>query len=805
MDIVSTASCDSKTASENNLNSPQSNRTKPAPPPGAFIYYQDQHSRACDRRHAATWTYAGAKQWFSVTEITPPEKPSAQIAAEKEDRKTHSASRNGIPTKQRPQSEMTEVGPDNPCPVCSKENACKITDDGLIVCFRHQGEVSGFRYLGADKKSGVCGLYRREGEGQTEPKSNGKPRTENEHSGQSSVNWEHAAKIYAVNLTPARRNELANHLGLPLSCLDAIDLIGCSSDQEGDYWLFPERDGQGDIVGLQRRYCHTGEKKAMAGSGRGLTIPCGWNNADKAGTAIYIVEGASDVLALTSIGWTVIGRPSAKAGAEQIAKLLESAGITNRQIIVLGERDAKPATGQWPGRDGAMQVAARLDAILNQGLPAGQNRYNVSWGLPPKAFKDARDWVTGQESEPQRNEIEIVETGQEAGEKIGQSEREENNAPLPDPYQFALIDSKTFAEADYKPEWLVKGVLAKDKPIILGGPRKALKTSVLADLVISLGSGTPFLGQFPIPKKLRVAFLSGESGDHTIQETALRICDAKRVKLQEVDVLWGFDLPQLANSSHMAEVQRGITEHGITFLVIDPLYLCLLAGVGEGTVDAKNLFQMGPLFAQVSKTLLSAGCTPMLSHHTIKRPPNPFEPLDLEDLAYAGVQEFARQWILLSRRERYEPGTGTHKLWIEYGASTGQSGQWGLDIEEGVLGDNFTGRKWGVTVRPMHEVRQDRAEERAARKEEEAAEKTKDRDNAVLKAIDSMTSTNTVATVRQLRGFLGFRPATIEDSLTRLEVARIVETYMATVTSGRGKKENTVAYRRATKHNDRLL
>ena len=59
-----------------------------------------------------------------------------------------------------------------------------------------------------------------------------------------------------------------------------------------------------------------------------------------------------------------------------------------------------------------------------------------------------------------------------------------------------------FADADYSCEWLVDDALALGQPAILGGPKKALKTGVSADLALSLGSGRPFLG--------RVACLVGD-------------------------------------------------------------------------------------------------------------------------------------------------------------------------------------------------------------------------------------------------------------------------------------------------------
>ena len=96
----------------------------------------------------------------------------------------------------------------------------------------------------------------------------------------------------------------------------------------------------------------------------------------------------------------------------------------------------------------------------------------------------------------------------------------------------------------------------------------------------------------------------------------------------------------------------------------------------------------------------------MPSHSQEPEGPNGlFEPAELEDIAWAGFPEWARQWLLLSRRRKYDPEQGGHhELWLNVGGSAGHSGLWGVNIEEGMRQDEG-GRRWNVDVLKASQAR----------------------------------------------------------------------------------------------------
>ncbi|WP_168566850.1 AAA family ATPase [Crateriforma spongiae] len=283
---------------------------------------------------------------------------------------------------------------------------------------------------------------------------------------------------------------------------------------------------------------------------------------------------------------------------------------------------------------------------------------------------------------------------------------------------FEPITAAELDAGDFTMTYLVDGVFVERQPLIIAGQFKTLKTSVMFDLAISLATATSFLGRFATQRR-RVLVLTAESGLATVQETCRRICKQKERRLADVNGLSFCDrVPSLANPDHVQELRNVIADVGAEVLIADPAYLMI-----DGD-NAGNLFSMGDQLRVFADLASESGATPVLLHHAKKNNLNAtdYQPLELADLAWAGFAEFARQWLLLSRRERYVEGSGQHRLWLSAGGSAGHNGCWGIDVNEGHPSDD-NGRRWGVNVTNAEESREAAAREAEERKEQAAVDR----------------------------------------------------------------------------------
>ena len=283
------------------------------------------------------------------------------------------------------------------------------------------------------------------------------------------------------------------------------------------------------------------------------------------------------------------------------------------------------------------------------------------------------------------------------------------------PSRLTLLGSREFDDSDFKVEFLVDGLLVRSKPTIGGGPAKGCKTLTETAIVIHGATGTPVFGheRFTVPKPFRSAFFSMESGGATVRTNARSICHSLGCRLSDLDgmVWWQLDSLKLSDPTTLTALRREIERKELDYIAVDPLYLALEL---DGD-DDKSIYKMGARLREVGKVIDDTGCTIKLLHHGIKRPQEPNRPMKLVDLSGAGVQEWAGQWGLLSRREEYdEERPGHHEIWARYGGRDFPGSLIALDIEE--FSEWGEQREWRVVVRPAGEVAAEMIEDDEARK-----------------------------------------------------------------------------------------
>jgi hypothetical protein len=277
--------------------------------------------------------------------------------------------------------------------------------------------------------------------------------------------------------------------------------------------------------------------------------------------------------------------------------------------------------------------------------------------------------------------------------------------------RFKPITARELAEGDFRVNWHIDLVLVDGQPCILAGPKKSLKTTLLCLMALCLATGSKFLGKFHVRRACRVVFFSAESGAGTLQETFTRIAKWMGWELADVpNFTLITDIPRLDSPDDMAAFEAAIGDADV--VILDPAYLMMPGG------DAGNLFIQGAMLLNLSRVCQRLGVTPVICHHTRKHRTADlaaFDPPELEDIAWAGFQEFARQWLLVGRRQRYIAGTGEHRLWLNYGGSAGHGGLWALDITEGTTGEGKS-RYYEMKLAKPSEVRDEADKQKAEAK-----------------------------------------------------------------------------------------
>lgn len=286
-------------------------------------------------------------------------------------------------------------------------------------------------------------------------------------------------------------------------------------------------------------------------------------------------------------------------------------------------------------------------------------------------------------------------------------------------FRAQFVTAADLAHKKIERDYLIDDFLVANEPMIVGGASKTLKTSVTLDLAISLASGKPFLNHFEVKQPHRLAFISGESGESTLQENLIAICRAKGISPGSLhDLLMGFKLPKLDDTNQVEDLISELEQADVKIVVVDPLYRSLR--VGE---SASNVYSMGEKLELIAERIHRRGITTLLCHHFRKQGRSHEHAPELEDLSQSGVAEFGRQFLLLKRRTEYK-WDGKHDLWFHWGGSAGHQGMKMLSADTGT---RSTGIIWQARLESEDAWKANRKEQDALQKEMEKEDREREK------------------------------------------------------------------------------
>lgn len=100
---------------------------------------------------------------------------------------------------------------------------------------------------------------------------------------------------------------------------------------------------------------------------------------------------------------------------------------------------------------------------------------------------------------------------------------------------------------------------------------------------------------------------------------------------------------------------------------------------------------------------------------------------------------------------------------------------WALDIDEGIVDDNFQGRKWTVAVSTSTESRAAVKEDKEEVKQQKASEQDRKDDAALLKALDKLDEDGSGRGYNRIQVESRLSDARMARAVTRLKDEKIVK------------------------------
>lgn len=172
--------------------------------------------------------------------------------------------------------------------------------------------------------------------------------------------------------------------------------------------------------------------------------------------------------------------------------------------------------------------------------------------------------------------------------------------------------------------WLVKGFWGRRSHGIVAGMPKCFKSTLVHDLIISVASGQPFLGKFPVLEPGPVIMVQNENADYIMKDRTEKIIldrglvgEVERISPKKLHMEFPPDLPitflnqqgfTLSNEAHRKQIESLIKEIKPVLVVFDPLYLMF-----EGDLNSSK--ELNPVLNWLLNLKTKYKTSVMVIHH----------------------------------------------------------------------------------------------------------------------------------------------------------------------------------------------
>jgi hypothetical protein len=158
-------------------------------------------------------------------------------------------------------------------------------------------------------------------------------------------------------------------------------------------------------------------------------------------------------------------------------------------------------------------------------------------------------------------------------------------------------------------QWLIRGIWPAGDYGVHAAEPKAQKTWNTADLAVSVATGTPWLGTFPIDTVGPVIVFHGEGGKASIVRRIRAVLAERSLDEQDLQVEVCVRAPHLGDLQHLTEFAARIEIVQPALVVLDPLYL------SAGGANLRDLYEMGALLEAPQRICQAAGASFWVVHH----------------------------------------------------------------------------------------------------------------------------------------------------------------------------------------------